>query len=354
MRTRQSNFELLRIISMCMIIAMHYMTKGMALPKLSVDLSISNCIYRLIFAFCTVSVNAYVLISGYFLCDSEWKIGKVLKLWLEVLFYSVMVPLVLGALGIIDFRMMDLGQWQQILLPIEYEHYWFASAYVMMYLLSPVLGIAVHKLDRIQLRNVILALLFVFCGFKSINPYLIPWDKYGCDLSWFICLYLVAGYVKLYGIKYFDSKKKGFTYYVLFSILTFLIALVMAIFVRATGKLEYYMDMTYCYNYVTVFIASLALFSAFIHMNNDPSWSERACRIINQLAGYTFGIYLLHENILLRELWPKWLGIDLAANKGWQILHMLLCIVIIFISGVIVDAVRTGIFRCFSNERKVR
>lgn len=352
MSKRQSNFELLRIISMCMIIAMHYMTKGMALPKLSVDLSISNCIYRLIFAFCTVSVNAYVLISGYFLCDSEWKLAKVIKLWIEVLFYSVMVPLLLGAFGIIDFSLLDLGYWQQILLPIEYEHYWFASSYVMMYLLSPVLGIAVNKLDKEKLRNVIIALLLVFCGFKSVNPYLIPWDKYGCDLIWFICLFLVAGYIKLYGISFFDTRKKSLICYIVFSLLTFMIALAMAIFVRATGKLEYYMDMTYCYNYVTVFVASLALFSYFIQLKDSFISETKISLIINRLAGYTFGVYLLHENIVLRELWPKWLGIEFASGKWWQILHMLFCVICIFLIGVFIDAIRSGIFKCFGKKQR--
>ncbi|MCR5398775.1 MAG: hypothetical protein K6E68_04490, partial [Lachnospiraceae bacterium] len=62
--SRQSNIEILRIIAMCMIIAMHYMTKGMNLPKLSVDSSLHNVIFRLIFAFCASSVNVYVFISG--------------------------------------------------------------------------------------------------------------------------------------------------------------------------------------------------------------------------------------------------------------------------------------------------
>ena len=88
---RQSNFELLRIIAMCMIIAMHYMTKGMQLPKLSVDTSLHNVAFRLLFAFCASAVNIYVFISGYFAIDTKWSIGKLIRLWLQVLLAEPLV-----------------------------------------------------------------------------------------------------------------------------------------------------------------------------------------------------------------------------------------------------------------------
>lgn len=353
---RQSNIELLRIISMCMIIAMHYMTKGMVLPKLSDDISLHNILFRLIFAFCASSVNVYVFISGYFAIDSKWSIGKLIRLWIQVLLYSVLVPVVLWAAGVVDISSMDLGMKQQIFLPISYEHYWFATSYVLLYLFSPVLAIAIEKLDKKQLGATIAVLITVFSGFKSVNPYLIPWDKYGDDVIWFMVLYLIAGYIRLYGIPFIDPNStaaggtsdedrcgrkaglRGLLVYIIFSILTFAIALAASFIVRSTGKLEYYMDMTLCYNYITVLIASVGLFAAFRSLDIKPN------QLINRIAGYTFGVYLLHENIVLRELWPKLLGIEAVNGKWYQILHMLLCIVIVFACGCIIDAIRIMIF----------
>ncbi len=349
--SRQSNIEILRIIAMCMITAMHYMTKGMELPKLSVDHGLHNVVFRLIFAFCASAVNVYVFISGYFSIDSGWSIKKLLRLWLEVLFYSVLVPLLLSLTGMVDISSLDFGTWQQIILPISYEHYWFATAYVMLYLFSPILKAAIEHLDKKQLGAVILATVIVFCGFKSANPYLIPWDKYGDDVIWFMILYLIAGYIRLYGIPFFMGKDsddpdgavhspgRALIIYIVFSALTFAIAYITSLIVRATGKMEYYMDMTLCYNYVTVLIASVGLFYVFLGLDIKP------CKFINRFAGYTFGVYLLHENIVLRELWPKLLGIDNAMGRPWQILHMLVCIVIVFACGCIFDFVRNVIFR---------
>lgn len=363
---------------MCMIIAMHYMTKGMELPKLSADSSLHNIVFRLIFAFCASSVNAYVLISGYFAIDSKWHIGKVIYLWAEVLFYSILIPVILNIFGVADIGSMELSVKQQIFLPISYEHYWFATAYVMLYLFSPVLSSAIKNLDKKQLGTVIAALVTVFCGFKSVNPYLIPWDKYGDDVIWFMILYLIAGYMRQYGVPFITknsdvkrmpndadsaaasgcadisgrdttvSGRRGLCVYIIFSILTFLIAYAASYIVRATGKLEYYMDMTLCYNYITVLIASIGLFCAF------NSMKLRSSRFINRIAGYTFGVYLLHENITLRTLWPKLLGIDRVNGQWYQVLHMLLCIVIVFIAGMVSDAVRSGLFGLILSKCKKR
>ena len=129
--------------------------------------------------------------------------------------------------------------------------------------------------------------------------------------------------------------------------MTFGIAFIMSILVRKTGKLEYYMDMTYCYNYVTVFIASIGLFYAFIHISkkhaNDNS--QKFGAVINWLAKYTFGVYLLHENVLIREKWQILLGVNKIESTMIQILHMILCIVVVFAFGTIVDFVRAIIFK---------
>ena len=351
---RQSGFELLRIISMLMIIAMHYMTKGMKIEKLSIDCSMTNVIYWIIYALCVSSVNAYVFISGYFATDSKWNLKKLIRLWAQVLSYSIIVPLIMSAFGAFDLKGASLSVKQQIFLPVTYEHYWFATAYIMLYLISYVLNVAISKLDKKSYKTVLLALIAVFCGFKSIDPYLIPWDKYGNDMIWFIILYLIGGYIRTYGLPFTDNKTKketarfGLVIYAAFSLITFLIAYAFSFIVRSTGKLEYYMDMTYCYNYVTVLIASIGLFAVFANMDiGHRPW-------INKIAKYTFGVYLLHDNIVLREKWQHLLLIDSAQGKWWQIFHMIICIIIVFIVGCVIDLVRDGVFNAFAKTGKSR
>lgn len=339
---RQSNIELLRIISMCMIIAMHYMTKGMQIDKLSVDSSLHNIVFWIIYAFCLSSVNAYVLISGYFAPDAKWSVTKVVRLWIEVLFYSILVALVMNIFGAFEIGASGFSVKQQIFMPVTYEHYWFATAYIMLLILSPVLNTAITKLDKKIFGAVLILLIFVFSVIKSVDPYLIPWDRYGNDVMWFVVLYLTAGYIRMYGIPgvkdNVSKRRMGWIVYIVFSMATFVIAFGLSFAVKNTGRLEYAMDMTYCYNYILIFIASIGLFMAFVNMDTVR------IRWVNRIAGCTFGIYLFHDNIVLRDKWMYIPGMDSATGQWWQIFHMIICVIIIFAIGSCVDLVRNMVF----------
>ena len=64
---RQANFEILRVVAMAMIVAMHFMLKGGIAVPMSDDGSAVNYLAWIIEALCIVAANCYVLISGYFL-----------------------------------------------------------------------------------------------------------------------------------------------------------------------------------------------------------------------------------------------------------------------------------------------
>ncbi|MCR4750652.1 MAG: acyltransferase [Lachnospiraceae bacterium] len=354
-KKRQANFELLRIIAMMMVIVLHYIIKGNMSVSLSVDGSAENHLWWLIEGFCNVAVNVYVLISGYFLVDSKWHVNKLVKLVCQVLFYSIITGVImylllqyvkpaflLRAANMAGVDMSyGLTAWLYIFLPIEYEHYWFATAYVIMYMLSPVLAVAVRSLPQKQLKTVIIALLCFFCIPKSVNPYLIPTDNYGYDFGWFICLFLIAGYIRKYDLKLFDTKAKAMTYYVTSVLLNWGICSAAGAICRGTGKLEYYVDMTYAYNYIFVLFSSVAFFYVWKYVSIEDGLFSR---IICAVAPLTFGVYLLHENIGLRLIWPYILGAHTSELFIVSLCRMILAVVAVFVIGCIVDYIRTVIF----------
>ncbi len=361
-KKRQANFELLRIVAMMMVIVLHYIVKGKMSVKLSVDGSVTNHLWWLIQAFCNVAVNVYILISGYFLVEAKWKISKLVKLVCQVLFYSILVGVLMytfvkmsysiPAIGVIYERAavsksFGLNYWLNLFLPIEYEHYWFATAYVVMYMLSPVLAVAVKELPQKQLKAVIIALLCFFCIPKSINPYLIPTDSYGYDFGWFICLFLIAGYIRCYGIRFFDSKKKAIIIYVVTVIFNWAVCAFTGAICRMSGKLEYYMDMTYAYNYILVLVSSVAMFYIWTFVDiKEGKMADAICKV----APYTFGVYLFHENIGIRLIWPYLLGANIANCFVLKILHMIISVVVVFAVGCMVDIFRSRIFALFDKK----
>ena len=341
-KKRQANFELLRIIAMLMVITLHYLTKGNVAIKLSQDASLFNHILWLIEAFCNVAVNVYVLISGYFLVEAKWNPSKIMTLILEVLFYSILTPVVLMAFKILPVGEWNLYDWMNVLLPIQTEHYWFATAYVVMYLLSPLLSIAIKQMPKKQLQITIGLLLVFFSLTKSINPVHIATDHYGYDFGWFICLFLIAGYIRIYGITLFKNGKRSTLYYIIGTIFTFAICAVFGYICRKTGKLEYYMDMTYSYNYILVLFSSVSLFYTFLYIKMPEG---KITNLICRIAPYTFGVYLLHENIAVRLNWPIWLGVNRYIGTPKLLLHMCVSVLLVFIIGTVIDGIRTLIFR---------
>ena len=85
---RQANFELLRIVAMYMVVVLHYLVKGGAEISLVEDTGIVNLLVWLLKGLCIVTVNLYVLLSGYFLLEAKWKFSKLVELWFQVMFYS--------------------------------------------------------------------------------------------------------------------------------------------------------------------------------------------------------------------------------------------------------------------------
>ena len=338
---RQTNFELLRIVAMGMIIVLHYLDRGGILAPYRKDVSVLNYTAWLIEAFCMVSVNCYVLISGYFLAESEWKPGRVVSLAAQVLFYSLFIPIVLLCSGMIPRSELSLYDWLTFVFPFQNEHYWFATHYVILYLFAPVLAAGVQKLDRKTLRTVIALLIVFFSIAKTLIPFDLVMDADGYHYGWFFCLFLVGAYLRKYGIRKLDKGQNGAVLYAGMCILIWAISVFCGVMERRTGALSHYVNMPYTYNYFFVFIGSLGMFYWFKNMRIKEG---EAAETIRRLAPYTFGIYLLHAHILVGGRWMYFLGIEKVRGTWLFIPHMIGCVLVVYTAGTVFDLVRVWIF----------
>ena len=138
--TRQTSIELLRSVAMLMVITLHYLGKSGIMIPMSEKQSLGGYVAWLLEAFCIMAVNTYVLVSGYFLTESGFKLRRFILLTAQILFYSILIPLVMFVTG--RYSLSDLTLYDALLyfLPIEMNHYWFGTAYLLMYLFVPVLS----------------------------------------------------------------------------------------------------------------------------------------------------------------------------------------------------------------------
>ena len=348
---RQANFELLRIVAMMMVIVLHYLNKGNFTTAYAKDPSVVNYTALLIDAFCAVAVNCYVLLSGYFLVESAWKPERIVSLVAQVLFYSILIPILLALahVGGISFSGLSIYDWLIYVLPIETEHYWFATAYVLMYAFAPLLAAGVRAVEKRTLQIVIVVLVFYFCVWKSIIPVVIATDRYGYEYGWFLCLFLIAAYIRLYGCPVLDKKKNAAFLYVGMGLGIFLLSAVSGSLAQTLKTFAYYMGAPTTYNHILCLLASVGLFMLF---KNMKPWEGRIAEMIRRLAPYAFGVYLLHEHILVRYEWLQWLGVEQVRGSFLFIPHMVGCVLLVYAVGTVVDFVRAWIFRAVVNSAR--
>ena len=338
---REPQFEILRVIAMLMVIILHYLSKGGLLADPAGDLTFSDWMFWGLEALCLVCVNVYVLISGYFFEENRFRLGKAAGLWCQVFFYSVVIAAVCMTAGIVDYRQyFDLYDLQFFALPIVNGHYWFATAYLLMYLFSPIMNDAVKAMSRKQFQLLILLLLIPFSFVKSVLPLPLTADDRGNSFIWFLCLYLIAAYIRRYGISFLEKKKNAAVAYLL-SAAGVLAALAAAAFLhRQTGHYEYAMEIPLHYNFIFILTGSLGLFYLF---KNRRIKENALVRFLVRIAPYTFGVYLLHEHLMLRYWWPETLRVSDVYGAA-RIAHIFLTVILLFAAGILVDVLRKLLF----------
>ena len=173
---RDSNIELLRIISMF---------------KNDWFTIIDFCRE----AVCIPAVNIYILISGYF--KIKWKVKSFLKFVFQVYFWVIATHYVC----IFLWGCSSSNIWHH--LNCMSNSYWFVTAYIILYLLSPLLNTFSEKATNLQF-NIFLISFFSIQFYLCANGEQTFGRGYG--VMSFIGLYLLGTKVKMIGNNVMISK----------------------------------------------------------------------------------------------------------------------------------------------------
>ena len=90
---RDTSLDLLRIISMIMVVCLHTVGWGGLVEGALIPGTGNWYLGNAMQALSLQAVNCFVLISGYFLCTSQFRLGKLVSTWVQAVFYSVGVYL---------------------------------------------------------------------------------------------------------------------------------------------------------------------------------------------------------------------------------------------------------------------
>ena len=170
--TRNSNIELLRIVSMLMILMLHYLLFGNILSQSTAG-GIAYYGSWTLEAVCLISVDCYMLISGYFPSEKQFTSRRILSFYVQILFYTLVLAVFCFSLGIADLNIANLIQ----IIPVLGGRNWYVTAYFCLLFLSPVLNHVVQSMEKKGSRLCLSHSLssFRFCIHFSFLPTHFVW-----------------------------------------------------------------------------------------------------------------------------------------------------------------------------------
>lgn len=311
---RNSNIELLRILSMIMIILHHSYIHSDIKSHLS---NTNYIIFAILSLIGQLAINIFILITGYYMVNKKTNKKSIAKLIFETIFYSYFIL-------ILYLNFSPHKQNSTILklcTPITSDSHWFITAYILLYISIPFINKLIENLNKKQFTQ--LNIFFIICF--SILPSIFILLHYFSIYTWFIVLYSIGAYLRLYkdNIKFKDSN---------IILIISIIALISTVIVQMKYKTSY-INLNYTSNFLSLLI-SIGIFMLFINLKDFKSG------IINSIASSTLGIYLLHDNFLVRDfIWKRLHIEDFIVEKHFWIREILL-VLTIFLVGLVIDKLR--------------
>lgn len=198
-KNRNSNIELLRIIAALFVLSYHTVNATVDINAL--ELPSRFAMTGLFFGMGRISVNIFVIISAWFLCEQNFKFERITNTWLSTIFYTVPI-----AISFVCFCKADLVYLITNMFPVFFQPLWFITAYVFLLFLTPLLNLILSKYEKRKFRNMIIFLSALFVLPMTFLPQVR--GAFYSELGWFCVLYLITGYLRIYQpLKIVDNKK---------------------------------------------------------------------------------------------------------------------------------------------------
>ncbi len=322
---RSSNLEALRIISIIMIIMHHYaIYSGFEFAN---TITVNRIVINVWQMFGKLGVCLFIIISGYFYDKSKFKIKKLVKLLLQIFTYSIIGL----ALGIITHseRISGINILKSIL-PTTFGLYWFASCYVLIYIFTPFLKKIVENISKKNFK-ILLTFMIIIWGIVANIP---KTKTFFSEFIWLIAIYFIGAYIKKYNFNVLKSNKLRIISIMIIILIMNIVMVVLemlSIKIPVLSKVVYYFNNT---NSPLVLILTVLIFNIFKNLNVKNS------NIINKVASTTFGIYLIHENVFLRDIiWKQLIQGSTYINSPMLILNAIFGVISVFLCAMVIDFV---------------
>lgn len=353
---RNSNYELMRIVSMFMIVLWHFLIHSKITENTT---GIIHIILNLVMVILVIHVNSFILVMGYHQCEKKIKVTKVISLIGEIWFYRVAIAVVLSLTGLISLGKLEI---MNLMFPFGIDgDYWFLNTYIILYCFSPYINRLIRSMSQRQYKR-LLCLLFLFYSiFSTITMQHVFFNNSGYSITNFIFLYLIGGYFKLYPIEkshFFKQSSlkmrqliflSGFLGLGFVNFLCWNLANVLKLLGPIAEQFGVILEQAiFVYDNPLVMLQSVCYFLWFGTFAFHNKW-------VNRLAALTLGVYLIQENKYLSEILYGWVGHIMNPEVVFYrvIPEVLLISVIFFLGCLIIEWLRQIIFQFVANRKRI-
>ena len=132
---RESGIELFRVVLMIMIICLHYFNAAMGGALQYTNEGTFNWyLIRFLESMFIIAVDCFIIINGYFMVSKKSvNLKKIIKLFLELSLYNVIIYLLCLAIGIEQFQ---INNFIEALFPVLIYNYCFFILYSFIFINS--------------------------------------------------------------------------------------------------------------------------------------------------------------------------------------------------------------------------
>lgn len=318
---RNSNIELLRIVSMLLVLLIHFTSVHLMPSPESLTTDTANTILNLgLRSISFVCVNCFILISGYF--GIRWKIRSFSNLIFQIFFWL--------AIGVAFAKLIGINYDGHIVNAClsMINGRWFIPAYVSLYMVAPLLNAFIEKSTTKQLFRYIL----IFYIFSTVYGYFMLSKEFneGMSLISLIGIYLTGAY--LHREDKVLSKLNSRNWLGLY----FVCSLLLIVISIGLFKLNI-SSLIFGYLNPIIILQSVFLFMFFERLNiGNHRW-------INFIAASAFSVYLFHFHPMIYGKYQETCRLLIDEASTW--LTVPLFFFMIFAVCIFIDQIRILLFK---------
>ena len=319
---RNYGIDLLRIVSMLMVVTLHVLYHGNILYGIK-NGTIEYYTVWFIESCACCAVNCYAIISGYVGVSSKFRITSIVMLWIRVAFYSILITIILK---ICLPNLVGNGELVFSFFPVFTRQYWYFTSYFLLFFFMPFLNSALNTLSQNKVKVLVLFILLLtvsqplsFIFFPDVFRVSEGYSTWWLMVLYFACISIT--WISKFTIQYITT----------------------CLFGEAR-----YDDMFFKYYSITVLLSAVFLFLVFERLT-----IKKSKKLVVFLSPLSFSVYLIHDNVHIRD--------NIMTKFEWisklplfpMLLSVLFVVIGIYLICSIIDWIRAYLFRLIDLKDKI-